>query len=107
MLLLLQAVTRNNVLVRTGRYEGIALSIARNKLESVRSGGYTSVPATGSFSDSLTSSLPLGATALITTSAFNAKTKQVTIDVSWRDSNLTSTTSVSLSTLITQVGGLP
>lgn len=107
ILILLQSVVRTGVLVRTAKNEGVALSIARNELESVRSSGYSALPGSGSFSDSLLSTLPSGATTTLTVSAYNAKTKQVTVTVVWRDPGNTASTTVSLDTLITQTGGLP
>ena len=107
MLILLQSVLRSSILVRTSKNEGIALSIARNKIESLRAGGYGSVPASGAFSDSLLSTLNSQATTTLTTSDYNAKTKQVVVSVIWLDPGHTASSTVSLSTLITQTGGLP
>ncbi len=107
MLLLLQSVIRSGVLVRTSKSQGIALSIARNKLESLRGGGYAALPPNGSFPDSLMSTLPPGATTTLTVSAYNAKTAQVTVGVVWLDAGASASSTVSLSTLITQTGGLP
>lgn len=107
MLLLLQAVVRSSVLVRTSKNQGIALSIANNKLESLRAGGYAALPLSGSFSDNLLSTLPPAATTTLAVSAYNAKTKQVSVSVVWRDSGSAASSTVSLSTLITETGGLP
>lgn len=107
MLLLLQAVTRTNVLIRNVKNQGIALAIARNKVEALRSAGYASVPASGTFTDSLISTLPAGATTTLTTSNYNAKTKQVAVTVTWKTLGYTASSTVSITTLITQVGGLP
>ena len=107
MLILLQGVARSSVLVRVSKSQGIALSIARNKLEATRSAGYANIPLTTTFSDSLMSTLPTGATTTVATSTFSAKTEQITIGVVWRDPTAAASTTVSLSTLITQTGGLP
>ena len=107
MLILLQAVVHSGVLVRTAKNQGVALSIARNELEKVRAGGYASIPPSGSFSDTLMSALPIAATATIATSTYNAKTQQVTISVVWLETGAAASTTVSLTTLITQIGGLP
>ncbi len=107
MLLMLQSVVRSGVLVRASKSDGIALAIARNELESLRDGGYANLPASGSFYDSLLSSLPPAATTTLAVSSFNAKTAQVIVSVIWRDTGTTASSTVSLSTLITQVGGLP
>ena len=107
MLLMLQAVIRSSVLVRISKNQGIALSIARNKIENVRADGYTMIPSNGSFADSLMSTLPRAATTTITINTYNAKTKQVTVSVIWLDPGTTASSTVSLLTLITQTGGLP
>lgn len=105
MLLLFQAVLRSGMLVTSTQNQDTALTIARNEIEKVRAEGYAAVPASGSFSDTLLTTLPSGSAAL-TTSVYNAKTKSVTVSVSWQERNKTASSSVSLSTLITQIGGL-
>lgn len=107
MLLLMQAVIHSNTLIRTSKNQGIALSIARNKIENVRAGGYAALPTSGSFFDSLVSTLPHAATTTLTVSAYNAKTAHVTVNVIWLDAGASASSTVSLGTLITQVGGLP
>ena len=106
MLLLLQAIIYSGVLVRTSKSQGIALAIARTELEILRAGGYAALPSSGSFSNSLLSSLPNATTTLIVNS-YNEKTKQVTANVIWTDSGSATSSIVSLSTLITKTGGLP
>lgn len=106
MLLLLQAIIYSGVLVRTSKSQGIALAIARSELEILRAGGYAALPSSGSFSNSLLSSLPNATTTLIVNS-YNEKTKQVTANVIWTDSGSATSSIVSLSTLITKTGGLP
>ena len=105
MLLLLQAVIRGAYLVVSTRDQDAALTIARNKLETLRAAGYTALPASGPFTDSLLATIPYGS-ALLTVSTANTKTKQVTATVLWQERNKTSSSSVSLTTLITEVGGL-
>lgn len=107
MLLMLQSIIRSNVLVQTSKNQSIALSIARNKIESLRIDGYAALPASGSFSDSLLSTLPLAATTTLTVTIYNARTKLVSTSVLWRDRGSTSSSTVSLSTLLTETGGLP
>lgn len=106
MLLLLQAVVQSNVLVRNAKNQGVALAIARNEIEVLRIGGYAMLPPIGSFPDALLSSLPPAATTTLTVSAYNAKTKQVTASVIWLDPGTFASSTVSLSTLITETGGL-
>ncbi len=107
MLMMLQAAIHSGVLVRISKSQSIALSIARNKLESLRGGGYASLPSSGTFADSLVSALPAAATTTLTVSTYNAKTKQVSVSIIWRDSGSTASSTVSLSTYITETGGLP
>lgn len=107
MLILLQAVIRSGTLVRNSKNQGIALAIARNKIENLRLGGYSYIPSGGSFYDPLLDSLPRAATTTLSVSAYNAKTKQVSISIIWLDSGYAASSTVSLSTLITQTGGLP
>jgi len=107
MLFSFQAVIRSGALVRTVKGQGIALAIARNELESLRIGGYAALPSSGSFRDTLLDSLPPAATTTLTVSAYNTKTKQITVSVIWKDPGSAASSTVSLSTLITQVGGLP
>lgn len=90
--------------LRLARHEDIALKIATSQIDTLRAGGYGALPSSGSFSDSLLSSLPSGAGSN-TISAFNAETKQVTVTVSWVESSGQSH-SVSLTSLMTEVGGL-
>jgi len=105
LLLLFQAVLQTSVLVRTTKSQGIALTIVRNELELLRAGGYAAVPPSGSFSNSLLSSIP-SATTTLTVSDYNSSTKQVTAKVIWTETGAPTLSTVSLSTLITQTGGL-
>ncbi|MFA6408249.1 MAG: prepilin-type N-terminal cleavage/methylation domain-containing protein [Candidatus Paceibacterota bacterium] len=106
MLVLLQAVIRGGSLARAAQNQGIALSIAQGEIESLRASGYDNLPSSGTFTDSLLDTLPI-ATASLSVSDYNDKTKQVTVNVLWQNSGFTASSTVSLSTLITQTGGLP
>lgn len=107
MLFLLQALIQSGVLLRISKSQSIALSIAQNKLESLRAGGYATLPPSGTFSDSLVGTLPQAATTTLVVSVYNAQTKQISVSVVWRDPGATASSTVSLSTLITETGGLP
>ncbi|MDE1919225.1 MAG: prepilin-type N-terminal cleavage/methylation domain-containing protein [Patescibacteria group bacterium] len=107
ILLLFQALVRSSVLVRTSKDQGIALAVVRNELETLRANGYAALPASGSFSDSLLGTLPPATTATLSVSVLNAQTKQVSASVVWREPGAAASSTVSLSTLITQNGGLP
>lgn len=100
----LGTLVRGLPLTRHIQHQDLALKIAKHQLESVRAGGYGSVPESGPFSDTQLSSLPSG-TGALTVSDFNTETKQVTVTVSWKEPN-TATSSLALDTLITEIGGL-
>lgn len=85
---------------REVRDQDLALRIARTELENLRALGYAALPASGPFTDSLLSSLAGGAAAM-TVSDFDAKTKQIEVQVTWLGSGLASR-SVSLTTLLTE-----
>ena len=83
--------------------ENIAMRIASTNLDALRATGYANVVASSTLYDTQLTKLP-SATASSTISDYNAKTKQVTVGVSWLASR--GTKYVTLTTLITSVGGL-
>lgn len=89
---------------RDATYENIAFRIAESKLAELRAGGYASLPASGAFTDQSLAALPQG-TASTSVATYNTKTKQVATGVSWLGSDGT-TKYVTLTTLVTQSGGL-
>jgi prepilin-type N-terminal cleavage/methylation domain-containing protein len=89
---------------RDSAYENVAFRIADSKLDELRSGGYAILPTDGEFQSPELTNLPQGL-ASTSVMVFNDKTKKVTTGVSWRDAN-GSTRYVSLTTLITESGGL-
>lgn len=95
---------RTSAVTREASHGGVALRIAEHKLEELRAAGYDALPASGTFSDSQLSSLT-NSTAALTVTTFNPKTKQVVVTVSWSEP-AGGDRSLSLATLITQVGGL-
>jgi prepilin-type N-terminal cleavage/methylation domain-containing protein len=106
MLLLLQAVVRSGVVARATGHRGVALTIAHSEIERLRAGGYASLPPSGSFSDSLLASLPEGS-ATLAVSTYDAQTKQVVVQVLWQEPIFSASSTVSLTTLVTETGGLP
>lgn len=80
--------------------QSLALRIARNEVELLRAAGYAALPASGSFTDSLLSSLPSGSGSIAVT-VVNAKTKQLVVTVSWVGEGAI-TRSTSLTTLIAE-----
>ncbi len=98
------AALRSFAVSRGAGNEETALRIAERKIESLRVLGYAALPSSGSFTDAQLSTLSSSATGTITISDLNAKTKQVAVAVSWMGISATST--VSLTTLIVNAGGL-
>ena len=102
--LLIYAAASNNILLNSNaQHVNIAQRVALNELETLRAGGYASVPASGSFSDSLLTKLP-SSSATITTSDYNASTKQIVVTVSWMEPSSKSNHSVTYTTLLTKFG---
>jgi len=97
-------VVNSTQVTRDAAYENSAFRIANSKLDELRFDGYDALPASGQFFDTELSSLPQGSASTSITS-WNDKTKKVVTGVSWRSAD-GSMRFVSLTTLITQVGGL-
>lgn len=102
-LVLYNATSKIVVINKVNKYKEVALRIADEKVQTLRVAGYSSVPASGSFSDSLISSLPGGAGAL-TVSDVNAGTKSVLVTVSWTNPQNGATQQVNLTTYIAEGG---
>lgn len=107
MLIMLQAVLHSATLIRISKNQGIALSIAKNELEYARSLGYASLPTYTTFRNTLMSTLPQAATTTFTVSIYNPKAKQITVSVIWLDPGSTASSTITLSTIVAQTGGLP
>jgi len=105
VLVLYQAAAGTIRFVRVANHQEIALAIANNKIETLRSGGFGNLPESGSFSDPQLGSLPDG-TAALDISSLNDDTKEVSVSVEWREFESMPAKSVSLDTLITKTGGL-
>lgn len=91
------------ILTRDAKQQDIAAHIASSKLALVRENGYAALPSDGPFADPLLSALPYGAASTSVT-VVNAKTKQVDVIVGWKRGE--TQRSVTLTTLITETGGL-
>jgi prepilin-type N-terminal cleavage/methylation domain-containing protein len=102
--MLFQATANAVVLNKYGRFREIALRIADKKLQTVRTTAFASIPATGTFSDSLLSTIPNGQ-ATITTTDINSNLKDVMVTITWRRPDNSSTQQVQLQTYIYR-GGL-
>lgn len=105
ILILYQASINGIRLTRHARNQEIALRIAQHKLENLRFAGYAALPSTGAFNDTRMADLPNG-TGMVTISEYNTKTKHVKVSVNWLESGSTSGQSLSVDTLITEIGGL-
>lgn len=104
-LVLFQTALGKTKLVQYAKNQEIALRVANNKIEELRSGGYSVLPSTGSFSDSQLNELP-NSSANMAITDFNDDTKQVIILIQWQDPASFSLKTVSLATLVTKTGGL-
>ncbi len=105
VILLASSILKAAPLSRHAKFEGTAATIASNELETLRALGYDALPANGTFSDALLSTLPAGSGSYAS-SDFNTKTKQVTVTVSWVETGATASSTVSLTTLVASIGGL-
>jgi prepilin-type N-terminal cleavage/methylation domain-containing protein len=92
-------------LVRVARDRQLALRAAASELNSLRALGYAGLTASGTFSDTQLSPLR-SSSGTYTVSDYNASTKLVLVVVSWSEPGAGGTESVTLSTLVTQTGGL-
>ena len=92
-------------LVRYANDQEIALRVASNKMEELRSGGYIALPASGSFSDAQLNSLE-NCSADMAITDYSTETKEIVITIQWRQPPSTSMRNISLTTLITKTGGL-
>ena len=102
--LVIYRVTSQTVIVNRGnRYKEVALRIADQNMQNLRTTAFGSLPSSGSFSDPLISTLPSGA-GTVTVTSLNAKTKDVKVTVSWIGQASTTIQKVELETYITQGG---
>ncbi len=86
------------------KHANIALTIAHTKLDTIRADGQVAMPTSGPFTDPLLFKLPNG-TASTTITNYSASVKEVLVGVSWT-TNTSNERYISLTTLITDVGGL-
>lgn len=103
MLLSFQAVFLGTPLAALTKNKEVALTIAKHKLAELRSSGYDALTS-GSFSDPLMTQL-VSATGTVAVSSYASTVRQVVVSVAWQERG--DDQSVSLTTLVGQVGGLP
>ncbi len=102
-LILFAMVSHAVLLNKYNRYREIALRVAENQIQVLRTTAYGSLPSTGSFNNSLLSSIPQGAgTQTITQVATGFK--QATVAVTWRNPTSTANQQVVFSTYLWQYG---
>ena len=102
-LIMFQVISNSIVLNKYNRYKEVALRIAENQLQELRTTAYASLPASGSFNNSLLSSIPEGAGSMTITEVDDGFT-QATVTVTWRNPKDNGDQSVNLSTYIWQWG---
>ncbi|MDD3486925.1 MAG: type II secretion system protein [Candidatus Moranbacteria bacterium] len=105
ILILYQASLSGFYIIRTVKDQEIALRVANNKLEELRSAGYDNIPSTGSFNNPQLSDF-LDKSSILTVEDFNAETKQITVTINWREKAGAPFKNVSLTTLVTKNGGI-
>jgi prepilin-type N-terminal cleavage/methylation domain-containing protein len=103
-LILYQTASRSIILNRYGRYREVALRIADQKIQTLRTTPFASLPSSGPFSDPQLGIIPQG-TGTVTLTDENSRLKRVTVLVTWRNPQGTGIDRVQLDTYITQ-GGL-
>ena len=96
--------TLNTVFLNRGsKHRNLALRIAQTEINNLRALSFSELPASGSFSNSLLSSLPQSQASLTVTN-INSDTKQMQVLVSWREPTAKNTSTVDLTTFITRGG---
>ena len=106
IVLVIYAAAANTMsLNQSARNKQLAYRIANSSIEQLRGTAYASLPASVTITDPLLARLPHGASGSVTVTTYNAKTKQVTSTVTWKDPASAAQRTVTLTTLITE-GGL-
>lgn len=102
-LLLFQVVSNSVVLNKYNRYKEIALRIAEDKIQELRTTPNTSLPSSGPFTNSLLSSMPQGAGTIEITQEADGLSKAL-VTVSWMNPQGTDVQKVTLSTYLWKWG---
>ena len=98
-----QATVNTIFLNRESEHRDLALRIAQTEIDITRALSFANLPASGPVSSTLLSSLPQSQ-ANRTVTEINGQTKQISVLVSWREPTAKATSTVNLTTLITQGG---
>jgi hypothetical protein len=102
-LLLFQVTSQSIVLNKYSRYREIALRIADQQIQIMRTTDFVDIPPTGSFSDPLLASIPNGQGQILVDDVNNLL-KDVTVTVTWTNPDASGNQQVELRTYITQGG---
>lgn len=105
ILITVETILTSSSLVKTTQFDAVALGLAQGELERLRAGGYDALPASGAVADANLALLPQGAES-VTVTDYDTKIKRVDVAVSWVEPR-GGATSISLTTLVAKVGGLP
>jgi prepilin-type N-terminal cleavage/methylation domain-containing protein len=98
-----QATINAVFLNRESQHRELALRAAQTEIDNLRSVSFANIPTSSSFSNSMLNSLPQSQ-AIRTVTTINSTTKQLGITVSWREPTANNTSTVNLTTIITQSG---
>jgi prepilin-type N-terminal cleavage/methylation domain-containing protein len=104
MLMLFQATANAIVLNKYGHFKEIALRIADQKIQEVRTTSFATIPSSGTFTSPLLATIP-GGQASLTMNDLEDNLKEVIVVVRWNKPNNSGTQQVQLQTYIFQ-GGL-
>jgi Tfp pilus assembly protein PilV len=102
-LLMFQVTSQAIVLNKYGRYKEIALRIADQEIQTLRTTAFADLPPTGSFSDPQMASIPNGQGQLLVDD-LNNLLKDVTVTVTWTNPSSEGIQQVELRTYITNGG---
>ena len=98
-----QATVNTVFLNRESEHRNLALHIAQTEIDAMRALPFANLPVSGPVSSTLLSSLPQSQ-ANRTVTEINSQTKQISVLISWRESTAKATSTINLTTLITQGG---
>lgn len=104
VVLLLYAAASNTVLLnRNAKYQDAAVRIGSSLLEDLRGTAFDSLPTSGNVTHPMLSQLP-ASQATMTVTPLNDDTREITVQVRWREAGSKAAHTVSLTTLITRNG---
>jgi hypothetical protein len=103
VLVIYHAASNTVILNVNAKHQELAQRIAVSKMEDLRAGSYTTLPASGSFTHSYLSQLPNSSAQIVITN-YNVDTKKVVVTVTWKEPGNVNTRTVSFTTLMTKNG---